>query len=253
MSYDVAIVTPPIPADDSAAWNELDALLASHGSVPPVLRTLHDQLIARYPCLSSLPDDQLDDAVWSDGPLWNNFCHRGASLGVSSSRVEEVLPFLIETANAIDLVVFDLSAEQIHRADRINGLNLTVEDRRPLQAPTLQQVYSAVDALTSRGGPGFLILEGAGEDYAQAAGGDGTYTAEWREYSGNHFRHFVAGVFGVPSEKEITIPTNGFEVTVKENERIGTVEVKEILAAFAERKTRPSKFAWRDVTKRFAE
>jgi hypothetical protein len=252
MSYTIAVIAPPIPANDAEAWTALDSLIDQQGPVPTVFRTFHDRLTARYPCLSSLPDDQIDDGVWSDGPLWNNFSHRAAVLGLVYSSVEQVLPFLIETATALDLAVFDWATKQVHRGDGLKGLTLTLENQPVLRAPTVTQVHAAVGALTPRGGSGFLILEGPGQDYAQAAGGDGAFTAEWREYSGQQFRHWVAGIPGRPSKEEIAIPTNGFEVTVKENERLGATEVKAILTAFAERQKRPASFAWRDVTERFA-
>jgi hypothetical protein len=39
--------------------------------------------------------------------LWNDFGYRVAVLGMIYSRVEEVLPFLIKSANDLGLVVFD--------------------------------------------------------------------------------------------------------------------------------------------------
>lgn len=251
MSYTIAIVESPIPADDAEAWNALDALTEAEGPVPQGLRSLHDRLTERYACLSSLSDDEIDDGVWSDGPLWNNFAAQAAVLGVVYSRVEEVLPFIIDTAASLGLAVFDWSTGHIHRPDGIDGLVLTVEDRSPLRRPTLRQILSSCESLTLRGGPGFLVLEGPGEDYTQAAGGDGVFTAEWREYSGSTFRHFVAGIRGRPSRREIVVPTNGFEVTVKENERLNTEHVRSILTAFANREGRPTSFAWRDTTAQF--
>ncbi len=64
----------------------------------------------------AVPEDQIDDTVWSDGPLLNNFGHRAAILGVSYPRTDEVLPFLVETANALGLVVFDWATQRIYRA-----------------------------------------------------------------------------------------------------------------------------------------
>jgi hypothetical protein len=130
-------------------------------------------------------------------------------------------------------------------------LCLTLEGRPPVLAPTLAQLHVAVDALTSRGGPGFLILERPTKDYAQAAGGDGELIAEWREYSGGTFRHWVAGLPDRPSMKEIHILTNGAHVAVNENERLQAVDVKAVLEAFAHGKGRPLAFAWRDITERF--
>src|SRR5580700_7068995 len=105
MSYNVAVVIPPVPSDDAEAWTVVDGLIEQEGPRPAVFQELHDRLTARYPCMCSVSDDEIDDTVWSDGPLINDFGHRAAVLGMSYSRVEEVLPFLVETANALGLVV----------------------------------------------------------------------------------------------------------------------------------------------------
>ena len=118
MSYNVAIVIPPVPADDAAAWAGLDAVIEKEGPRPAVFQQLHDRLTAKYPCICSLPDEEVDDGVWSDGPLINNFSLRAAVLGMSHSRVEEVLPFLVKTAKDLKLVVFDWATETIHRPSK---------------------------------------------------------------------------------------------------------------------------------------
>ena len=113
-----AVCAPPIPADDRDAWEQVDELINSKGPPPPVFRDLYDALTDRYPCICTLPDDRIDeDGVWSDGPLWNDFGHRAAVLGVIYSRVEEVLPFLIETANVLGLTVFDWGGPNIYRPE----------------------------------------------------------------------------------------------------------------------------------------
>ena len=82
-----------------------------------MFRQLHDRLTAKYPCTCSVPEDEVDDTVWSDGPLINDFLHRAAVLGIAYSRVDEVLPFLVETANDFGLVVFDWATASIYRAE----------------------------------------------------------------------------------------------------------------------------------------
>ncbi len=47
--------------------------------------------------------------------MWNDFGHRAAVLGMVYSRVEEVLPFLVKTANDLGLVVFDWTGPSIYR------------------------------------------------------------------------------------------------------------------------------------------
>ncbi len=115
MSYNVAICTPPVPANDKDAWKIIDDLIDAEGSVPDVFKKLHDQLTEKYPCICTLSDDEIDDGVWSDGPLWNNFGHRAAVLGMVYSRVNEVLPFLVERANALGLTVFDWTGPTLYR------------------------------------------------------------------------------------------------------------------------------------------
>lgn len=120
MSYNVAICVPPIPADDKAAWDSVQALIDTQGEPPQVFRQLHDQLTARYPCICTIPDDKVDEeGVWSDGPLWNDFGHKAAVLGVIYSRADEVLPFLIDTATRLGLTVFDWGGPTIYRPNSL--------------------------------------------------------------------------------------------------------------------------------------
>jgi hypothetical protein len=92
MSYNIAICIPPVPTDDDEAWKAVDGLIEAKGPAPSLFKLLHDQLTSKYPCICKLPDNRVDeDGVWSDGPLWNDFGHRAAVLGIIYSRVEEVL------------------------------------------------------------------------------------------------------------------------------------------------------------------
>jgi hypothetical protein len=116
MSYNVVICTGPIPARDALAWRAVDEATCVKGEPPEVFRKLHDLLTARYPCITTLSDDELYDGAWSDGPLWGNFGHRTAVLGISSRRVDEVLPFLVKTASGLGLAVFDEQGPTIYRA-----------------------------------------------------------------------------------------------------------------------------------------
>jgi hypothetical protein len=115
---------PPVPADDPQAWDRYRGLQAEQASAPPqatsrpeVFQTLHDLLTARYPCICTLSDDEVDDGVWSDGPLINNFGERVATLGVTFGAVDKVLPFLIQQANELGLVVLDPQSNRIHRPE----------------------------------------------------------------------------------------------------------------------------------------
>jgi hypothetical protein len=151
------------------------------------------------------------------------------------------------------LDVFEPQLEWIFRHDGIAGSVITVENRPPFRAPTLAQILETVDALTPNGGPGFLVLADERDDYTQAAGGPDGLTVEWREYSGETFRHWVAGTPDAPALADIEIRTNGHVLMVKENEKLSSQQVKEILTAYVKREPRPNNFAWREITDKFLE
>jgi hypothetical protein len=116
MSYNVAIVVPPVALDDPTAWSELDGLIDAAGTVPPVFETLLERLTSRYPCICDLDDERVDDGVWSDGPLAGNLGCRASVLGIVHSRVDDVLPFLVAESLRLGLVVFDWGTGTVHRA-----------------------------------------------------------------------------------------------------------------------------------------
>ena len=130
------------------------------------------------------------------------------------------------------------------------SMKLTVDGRLQVLNPSQAQLFAAIESLTPLGGPGFLALERANGDYAQAAGGLGEYALEWREWldaRSEKFRHFAAGKEG-PSEMYVLIRTNGFQVTVRENERLAISDVKEILSLFLQGADRPDSYEWRDIS-----
>jgi hypothetical protein len=115
VSYNIGICLPPVPRDDGEAWKHVDALSGCAGAPAPEFVELHAALTARYSCICSLSEDAVDDGVWSDGPLINNFGERAAVIGLVYSRVDEVLPVVIEAATARGMVVFDWATETVHR------------------------------------------------------------------------------------------------------------------------------------------
>ena len=115
MSYDVAIVIPPIPLDDAEAWAALDGFIEEQGPRPAVFQELHDRLTARYSCMRPCQTIRSTTRSGATGRSSMTSC-TAAVLGVSYSRVEEVLPFLVETAIGLGLVVFDYCSETIYRA-----------------------------------------------------------------------------------------------------------------------------------------
>jgi len=116
VSYTIDIIHVDLPADDDEAWNLLcqlrDDMMDDDRPLPPEVRHLHDRLTNVYPCIVDDPD-----GPWSDGPLLNNFRHDITILGISYSRVQEVLPFVIGEALKAGFPVFDGQDERFHRLD----------------------------------------------------------------------------------------------------------------------------------------
>ena len=139
MSYNLDIIQVPIPADDLEAWHVLDTELrvSSRNSAKPLPDSVHElysRLTAKYPCIM-----ENEAGPWSDGPLINNFGHSLTILGLSSSRVEEVLPFLVSTANSLGFVVFDGQDERFQRPGKGPGRTLSeLQADREAPAPPRQ-------------------------------------------------------------------------------------------------------------------
>jgi hypothetical protein len=120
MSYSVGIQLGSIPSDPTIAFQQFatqaDALTIDEQAHPTFV-TIHDELTARFPCLCEMPDDDIDDRVWSDGPLINNFGEQVAVIGFSYSTVETVLPFVIEVAHKHGATVFDGQTSTVYRPE----------------------------------------------------------------------------------------------------------------------------------------
>ncbi len=121
MSYNIAVAQSPVPIDSQEAWEWVQNMTDIDDDAPPqVFHELIERLTARYPCIYDLGDDVLgEEGVWSDGPLLKNIYMKVPVLGIVSTQVDEVLPFLIETAKVLNLSVFDWATETIHRPKSI--------------------------------------------------------------------------------------------------------------------------------------
>ncbi|WP_156480468.1 hypothetical protein [Aquipseudomonas alcaligenes] len=121
MSYTVDLIVSKLPSGNDEAWKHVEALRESYYNdkreKAPELLALHDVLTARYPCLCSYADDDphMDESPWADGPMIGNFASEMGMLAISFSRVEEVFPFVVESANALGITVADGQTGDIHR------------------------------------------------------------------------------------------------------------------------------------------
>ncbi len=113
MSYDLAIWMGDRPKDDAAAAATFESLHAKYLSgvttlaPAPTMLAFLAELTKRYPDLTELDDEDVDDGVWSDAPLVNNASGPLLYLGIVHSRVDEVVPHIVACATARNLVVFD--------------------------------------------------------------------------------------------------------------------------------------------------
>lgn len=118
MSYSLVFSRVEIPNDVSDPWEwvngEIEKYYEDDRGPHPTLQELYDQLTAKYPCICDLSDEEIDNGVWADGPLINNFAQDLAMVSISFSVIEEVAPFVIETANALNITVFDHQNQTIY-------------------------------------------------------------------------------------------------------------------------------------------
>ncbi len=134
MSYTVDLIVSKLPSSNDEAWKHVEALRESYyedkREKAPELLALHGVLTARYPCLCSYADDDpcMDESPWADGPMIGNFANEMGMLAISFSRVEEVVPFIVESANALGITVADGQTGDIHRPA---GQPSTQSSKRP--------------------------------------------------------------------------------------------------------------------------
>nr|WMC95575.1 hypothetical protein RAR13_19630 [Aminobacter aminovorans] len=129
MGYDVGIYAGPLSADDSTAWDEfetyLDSLDADGGDwlsdpTPPEpgskMHTLYLKLIERFPCRTTLPEQEQETAFspWRS-EVWAMFGRNHAWLDMNFSSGPEVMPHMVELASELGLTILEFPAGHIHR------------------------------------------------------------------------------------------------------------------------------------------
>jgi len=121
MSFTVDLLLTDVPADNSEAWKYIEKLREEYyedeTGAHEKLQKLHDVLTERYPCLCSYDDDdpEMDKSPWADGPMMGNFASKMGMLAIVYSRADEVFPFILESALALDIIVADGQSERIYR------------------------------------------------------------------------------------------------------------------------------------------
>jgi hypothetical protein len=115
MSYTLQIWESPIPSNVHQADAICDRLLEEEESGKkspqnPKFIALAQQLTHRYPCITQLTGNEpegYEGGVWSEGPLNGITQAPIYGIGIVTSFLEEVVPFVKKTANALGLIVYD--------------------------------------------------------------------------------------------------------------------------------------------------
>jgi hypothetical protein len=117
VSYDVAVWVGRKPPTDGAATEEFDRLSRTlgEGRRSPDAKILRfiEALTTRYPDLTDLSDEDIDDSPWADGPLGDNASGRFFYFALVPSGVPEALPFIAATAKAMGLICYDPERERL--------------------------------------------------------------------------------------------------------------------------------------------
>ncbi|MFQ3223840.1 MAG: hypothetical protein ACI8Z5_000079 [Lentimonas sp.] len=119
MSYSLVFTRLKIPTNDEEALRWVESKFQAHyddeRAPHSIFQRLHDALVERFPCLSSLPEHERDDAAWVEGPLIQGFSHDLAIVAFHFTRVEDVMPFVVEAALKLGCTVFDLQGMNVYR------------------------------------------------------------------------------------------------------------------------------------------
>lgn len=141
MSYIVAVWeqprTLPLPGDMQSATSLMDLLYKVNPGPNPAFARFVATLTARFPDLGDCADGE---SVWTDGPLDGDGDEAILNLGLRGDRCAEVLPFLVETARAFGLSVYDMQACEVFFAD---GSGMGKHGRRTTEFETV-----LLDAMT---------------------------------------------------------------------------------------------------------
>lgn len=123
MSYVIQIWDQPnaqaMPASVAEAERMLGELSQQQPGQNAKFVALVQRLTTRYPCICSAEAEELPESewAWSDGPLNGHTTSALLSLGAATRHLDEVLPFVVVSANALRLNVFDAQAGAVYLAD----------------------------------------------------------------------------------------------------------------------------------------
>jgi hypothetical protein len=121
MSYTIDLIIEELPFDEKEAWNRVESLREKYygdeREKSPLFLELYKNITKVYPCLCSYADDDpaMDESPWADGPMINNFANEMGMLAIVYSKVDDVVPFVINEAKRLGITVVDGQDGKIHR------------------------------------------------------------------------------------------------------------------------------------------
>ncbi len=115
MSYTLQIWESPVPTNVYEADAICDQLLEEEesrekGQQNPKFIALAQQLTRRYSCITQLTGNEpegYEGGVWSDGPIDGITNAPIYGIGIVTTFLVEVMPFVQKTANALGLIAYD--------------------------------------------------------------------------------------------------------------------------------------------------
>ncbi len=113
MSYVLHLWEHPEPASVAEADRIQTRLSAERSAQNPRFVELARQLTSRYPCIT-VQDDEDGEVAWSDGPLDGRSDSPVYVLGLQAGMLGEVHPFVVSSANALGLIVYDMQAAEAY-------------------------------------------------------------------------------------------------------------------------------------------
>jgi hypothetical protein len=115
MSYNIAVVNFKLPENFKEAvelinpMTDIDII-----EIENIYKDFHNEITKKFPCLCSLSDNEIDNGVWCDGPLIDNFTVKAPVIGFSYSKVEEALPTVRNLALSMGLSILDWQAGKVY-------------------------------------------------------------------------------------------------------------------------------------------
>ena len=114
MCVDLAVWEGPQPVSDDEAARTFSALyrrfVKAEHDTPPTERIAAyvGALLDRYPDLTELDDDAIEDSPWTDGPMIHNASGQVFFLNVVANEAgEDAWAYAISTSRSAGLVCFD--------------------------------------------------------------------------------------------------------------------------------------------------